>query len=497
MSECKTPAVGDGGGIDDDAKNGLVPADKSTGVSDTAQATAAAERASADAAERARIRGVLDTQGGNQPVASYENTEIIYDQDPDLQRVGRSIMGGILRWRSLPSWRKPHELHHEVDDRDVVEMNRVTRWYFGGRHNSLAIAACDEARIRAAGGRPFSPWADFLDHLPDWDGVPRMAEAIPGECLEGGATDYSRAALGNFFLGLVSRAFDPGCQHDLVLVLVGPQGTRKTSWFRAITPSRVLPVYEASTVPDAGKQTDAMMAAHRSPIVLLDEMDKLRTKDDQSALKALISGRVDMWRAPYGKVVETHRRSFVIAGTTNESEFLLDLTGNRRYMPLVVEAPIPDKFLAPAWMMQGLAEARDRYKAGERVDASAVFDDLAEDARAQHVQDPTGDAVRDFLETESPDRVSVKMLMQLMPEYRAVSAASATGRVEARRIEQALDSHPDYERNAGTQRVRHGFYDFGRTRKSWDRVGSGPAQPTQPVQYSPPEGTGPSISFDL
>ena len=488
MSECKTPAVGDGGGIDDDAKNGLVPADKSTGVSDTAQATAAAERASADAAERARIRGVLDTQGGNQPVASYENTEIIYDQDPDLQRVGRSIMGGILRWRSLPSWRKPHELHHEVDDRDVVEMNRVTRWYFGGRHNSLAIAACDEARIRAAGGRPFSPWADFLDHLPDWDGVPRMAEAIPGECLEGGATDYSRAALGNFFLGLVSRAFDPGCQHDLVLVLVGPQGTRKTSWFRAITPSRVLPVYEASTVPDAGKQTDAMMAAHRSPIVLLDEMDKLRTKDDQSALKALISGRVDMWRAPYGKVVETHRRSFVIAGTTNESEFLLDLTGNRRYMPVTVAAPIPDEFLAPAWMMQVLAEARDRYKAGERLDASRGFDSLAEDARAQHVQDPTGDAVRDWLEERKPNRVSARMLMELLPGFEAVSAATPMGRVEVKRIEQALDSHPDYERNDKPQRVKFYSRDYGRTRKSWDRIGSQPAQPSK---------SGPSISFDL
>jgi len=138
----------------------------------------------------------------------------------------------------------------------------------------------------------FSPWRDYIDALPLWDGIARLETAIPPENVT--PTPYTRQAFVNFFLALQQRVHEPGCQVDSMLVLAGGQGLRKTSFFRAIAP-RSWMCAEPASIPDTNDK-DLLEEAHLAAVVLFDEIDKLRRRDEQAALKAFVTRRHDTWR---------------------------------------------------------------------------------------------------------------------------------------------------------------------------------------------------------
>lgn len=407
---------------------------------------------------------------------SYQNTEMIFARDPILQHLGLNTMGGRLAWRQLPPWRNAEETLRAVDNRDIAEIDRVVCSYFGGGHNSLARESCDEARIRHAGAHPFSPWKDHIESLPPWDGIDRVHSALPDFVLQGGQTQYSGTVLMNFFLGIMQRVYIPGSKLDAVLVLSGRQEVYKTSWFRAIPPEDLAP-FEAPVVPDAAHEKDTLISAHGSPILLFGEMDKLRKKDDQSSLKAFISGVQDMWCSPYARVDQTHRRQFVMGGTTNKEEFLLDITGNRRYWILSLTDKIPESYRSREWMDLLLAEARDRFRRGERIYLGADFEAQANQVRARHLDDPVRKAVYKWLDDPRDEqnssnqvvnvnRVSVKMLLECMKRFSEVNPTHQQGKQTVEKITAAMDAHPDYHRLEGRPRIRN----YGQARKAWGRV---------------------------
>ena len=59
-------------------------------------------------------------------------------------------------------------------------------------------------------------------------------------------------------------------------------------------------------------------------------------KSDVENVKAQISRQVDEARAAYGKFTEKRPRQFIMVGTTNEAAYLMDTTGNRRFLPVKV-----------------------------------------------------------------------------------------------------------------------------------------------------------------
>ena len=68
-----------------------------------------------------------------------------------------------------------------------------------------------------------------------------------------------------------------------------------------------------------------------------------RQKDVQS-MKAFVTRTADKYRKPYDKYVSTIPRKCIFIGTTNDSEFLTDTTGNRRYLPVEVSIPRGELF---------------------------------------------------------------------------------------------------------------------------------------------------------
>ena len=123
---------------------------------------------------------------------------------------------------------------------------------------------------------------------------------------------------------------EPGCKADCVLILVGPQGARKSTTFRILGS----PEYFCDTPMDIGS-SNAYMQIHRAWIYEVAELDSIR-RARNSSTKAFLSAQEDTFRLPYARQTVTLKRHTVFCGTTNKAEFITDETGSRRYWPVQV-----------------------------------------------------------------------------------------------------------------------------------------------------------------
>ncbi|GIK24706.1 MAG: hypothetical protein BroJett006_09520 [Betaproteobacteria bacterium] len=213
------------------------------------------------------------------------------------------------------------------------------------RLRSCVRLVADEHRFDSA-----MTWLDSLG----WDGKPRIANFLTNYAgVE--ESDYTRAVSLYLFTAMAGRVLAPGCKADMVPVLVGPQGTGKSSLVAAL-------VLAPEHFVEVSFHEDENTLARKMRGRLLGEIAELRglrTKELE-AIKAFITRTHENWVPKWQEFAKTFPRRLVFVGTTNTDEFLADETGNRRWLPvrvgrIDVEAIRRDR-------LQLWAEARERYK---------------------------------------------------------------------------------------------------------------------------------------
>ena len=132
------------------------------------------------------------------------------------------------------------------------------------------------------------------------------------------------------------------------------------------------------------------------------------TKAEENASKQFLSRQVDVFRQAYGRRTQEYPRRCVFFGSTNQYEFLKDITGNRRFWPIDLESQKPTKSVhsnLPGEVDQIWAEAVVRYRGGE----SLIIEDnedvlrLAEAARETHMESNTkAGIINEFLLQKVP-----------------------------------------------------------------------------------------------
>ena len=75
---------------------------------------------------------------------------------------------------------------------------------------------------------------------------------------------------------------------------------------------------------------------HVAWLLELPEIDNYFNIRNIENFKNLITSRVDEVRYPYASLPSKLPRRFVMIGTTNRNQFLVDSTGNRRFVPLEI-----------------------------------------------------------------------------------------------------------------------------------------------------------------
>ena len=127
---------------------------------------------------------------------------------------------------------------------------------------------------------------DWLEQLV-WDAIPRVDHWLT-ECFEVVDSEYVRAISRRWLISAVARAFQPGCQVDHSLLLIGKQGVRKSSGLRALVPD---PAWFADSLSTLGTRDSRLELAGKW-ICELSELSALRRADVES-IKSFLTERTD------------------------------------------------------------------------------------------------------------------------------------------------------------------------------------------------------------
>jgi putative DNA primase/helicase len=265
----------------------------------------------------------------------------------------------------------------------------------------------------------FHPVKDYLESLT-WDGlerVPNLFFDYFGVKPAGGERDtYVRAATVRWMISAVARIFQPGCKADHVLILHGPQGMGKSTGVTALVGAP----WFSDNLSDI-RNKDALLELSGNWVLELGELKQLVTVSEAEFSKAFFSRQTDKFRAPYGRVVEEHRRQCVFCGTTNSDSFLRDATGNRRYWVIRCGEQYDGREWAPGdlvdtkaiekWRDQLWAESLARYKRGELwyLDSTQLIAAASAQRREFFEVDVWSDLVLRYVEPQ--DSVSVAEIL--------------------------------------------------------------------------------------
>ncbi len=172
---------------------------------------------------------------------------------------------------------------------------------------------------------PFNPVKDYLTGLA-WDGKQRLAYS--DKYYFRTKTQTAAQTFAWFLISAVARVFSPGCQVDHMLILEGMQATRKSTALKILGDPWVL-----ESLPSLRDITRCQESIQGKWIIVMNELDALRGVEASRA-KDFLTMRLDTYRGAYKRFHADRPRSCVFAGTTNESTYLRDWTGARRFWPI-------------------------------------------------------------------------------------------------------------------------------------------------------------------
>lgn len=164
-----------------------------------------------------------------------------------------------------------------------------------------------------------------------WDGVPRV-EKFMHNYFGTEDTDYAKEIGRYLWSALAGRIIEPGCKADMMPILYGAQGIRKSSGIAAMAP-RVDCFCELSfseiTHDNIARKMRGMLVAEFA------EMDGLHGREIEST-KKFVTRTHEQWVPKFKEFTTTFARRLVFIGSTNGDELLEDVTGNRRWLPIEV-----------------------------------------------------------------------------------------------------------------------------------------------------------------
>jgi predicted P-loop ATPase len=176
----------------------------------------------------------------------------------------------------------------------------------------------------------FHPVREYLGGLK-WDGARRVDNWLARYA---GAEDseYTRAVGRLMLIAAVRRVRHPGCKFDEMVVLEGPQGNLKSTLLQTLA---VDEEWFSDDLPLGADAKKFIEQARGRWIIEASEMKGLR-RTELDHLKAMLSRTHDRARLSYDRMQTELARHSIIVGTTNDAQYLRDLTGNRRFWPVAV-----------------------------------------------------------------------------------------------------------------------------------------------------------------
>lgn len=250
----------------------------------------------------------------------------------------------------------------------------------------------------------YNPVLEYMNiAYRDWDKEERL-DTFFSDYLGVDKSAVTRLITRLFFVGAVAKVYDPSRKFDFVLDLVGGQGAGKTTILQKIAPCGY---YTDQFSSFENKDDFAVM--RRALIVNDDEMTATANSTFE-VLKKFVTLQEFEYRKPYGHQAERFPKGFVLARTTNNLYYLKDKTGERRFLPLLVDKDRqlanPVKDLTPEYVKQVWGEAVHIFKSGDySFDLTSEQQEMLDEHRQTFMYtDDLEDAIADALDNDWADK---------------------------------------------------------------------------------------------
>lgn len=181
--------------------------------------------------------------------------------------------------------------------------------------------------------RIFDVFEDYLNNLPEWDGNDYIAELAKSVVTT--QPKHFEFCLRKWLVAMVASLLDENVVNHTAIILSGPQGIGKTSWFHTIIPAEFQEFVHEGYIQTKDKEVNVKIA--ECILVLMDELENLSDKSMDS-VKQLMTQKGTAMRRAYTTMSQYYTRRASFAGTVNKKHFLKDLTGNRRFLCFEVKS---------------------------------------------------------------------------------------------------------------------------------------------------------------
>jgi predicted P-loop ATPase len=328
---------------------------------------------------------------------SVYNLNLILNNDPDFASFAFNELANRIQITGPLPWERPegNAFWRDADTAQLKSIIDIRYLPFSSRNHDVAFT-------KVADDRHFHPVRDYLDSLPEWDGIERVEDLFI-RYLQADDTPYVRAVTRKTFAAAVARVYVPGIKFDCVPVLDGDQGIGKSTIVKDLVTSEYYSETLSLTDMDDKSGAEKLQGFWAVEIGELAGMKKA----DIEKVKAFLSTCDDKYRPSYGKVVESHPRQCIIIATVNgERGYLRDITGNRRFWIIKLHQKKQKKTwdFTPEYRAQFWAEAKEIWKSGEKLYLEGDLLEAAEEAQqsAMEVDERLG-MVEEYLNTRLPD----------------------------------------------------------------------------------------------
>lgn len=263
-----------------------------------------------------------------------------------------------------------------------------------------------------------------------WDGTDRISD-FATNVLGAEDTAYSHAVVRYMWTALAGRCLVPGLKIDMVPVLIGPQGIRKSTAIKNIAPTE-----QSFLEVDLASRDDNLARTLRGRLVVeAGELRGFNNRDDND-IKSWLTREKETWIPKYQEHFTEYKRRFLVIGSSNNPRFLQDPTGNRRWLPLVVgkRRAMVDTTYIKQHATQLWAQAKVMYEThGVQYQEAEM---LAPGEHIKHVRlSPEEQRIRQWLRGQSGDGWDTVTVME---QALSISLSNSRARGAASTVEAAM-----------------------------------------------------------
>lgn len=186
--------------------------------------------------------------------------------------------------------------------------------------------------IRSSFVKKYNPIIEYFESLPEWDEINHIKNLC--SFIKTDDNEEFEYQLEKWLTRAVKAVFTSDYSNKHCFVLTSQeQHIGKSSFFRYLTPNSLKDYFTESLNTDK----DSRIKLAMNFIINLDELAQ-HNKKTLDSFKSMMSLNDITDRLPYGKKQERLKRMASFTGSTNKTEFLIDETGNVRWIVFEVES---------------------------------------------------------------------------------------------------------------------------------------------------------------